>query len=87
MSENFLDTGLHLNNGIYVFKVYRKATKQPTHLSSKVPQRYKRNMILGHLHRSNDISSNFSEKIRYIFDKYEKADYPKRFLNSVMRQF
>ena len=44
----FLDTSLHLNNGIYDFKVYRKTTKQPTHWSSKIPN--KRNMILGDLH-------------------------------------
>ena len=41
---------LHLNNGIYDFKVYRKTTKQPTHWSSKIPKRYKHNMILGDLH-------------------------------------
>ena len=40
---------LHLNNGIYDFKVYRKTTKQPTRWSSKIPKRYKRNMILGDL--------------------------------------
>ena len=42
-------------------------------------------MILGDLHRSNRISSNFSEEIRS--HKYEKADNPKRFINSVIRQF
>ena len=36
----------------------------------------KKKMILGYLHRSNCISSNFSEEIRFIFHKYEKADYP-----------
>ena len=72
----FLDTSLHLNNGIYKFKVYRKPKKQPTHWSSKIPKKYKKNMILGYLHRSNCISSNFSEEIRFIFHKYEKADYP-----------
>ena len=36
----FLDTSLHLNNGIYNFKVYRKTTKQPTHWSSKITKRY-----------------------------------------------
>ena len=47
-SEEFLN----LNNGIYDFKVYRKTTKQPTHWSSKITKRYKRNGILGDLHRS-----------------------------------
>ena len=64
-----------------------KTTKQPTHWSSKIPERYKRNMILGDLHRSNRISSNFSEEIKFISHIYEKADYPKRFINRVIRQF
>ena len=42
----FLDASLHLNNGTYNFKVYTKATKQPTLWSSKIPKRYKCNMIL-----------------------------------------
>ena len=53
----------------------------------KIPYRYKRNIILGDLHRSNHISSSFGEEIRFIFHKYEKADYPKRFTNNVIRQF
>ena len=78
---------LHLNNGIYNFKVYRKTTKQTTQWSSKIPKRYKRDIILGYLHWSNCRSSNFSEEIRFISHKYEKADYPKRFINRVIRQF
>ena len=71
----FLDRSLHLNNGICDLKVYGKTTKQPTHWSSKNPERYKRNMISGDLHQSNRISSNFSEEIKFISHKYEKADY------------
>ena len=44
-------------------------------------------MIVGDLHRSNRICSNFSEIKTFISHKYEKADYPKRFINSVIRQF
>ena len=44
-------------------------------------------MILGDLHRSNRISSNFSEEIKFTSHKYEKTDYPKRFINNVIRQF
>ena len=44
-------------------------------------------MILRDLHRPNRISSSFSEEIKFISHKYEKADYPKRFINSVIRQF
>ena len=53
--KKVLDASLHLDNGIYDFKVYRKTTKQPTHWPSKVLKRYKRNMILGDLHQSNPI--------------------------------
>ena len=82
----FLNTCLHLNNGFYDFKVYRKTRQQPIHWSSKILRSYKRNMILGDLHRSNRISSNFSE-VKFISHKYEKADYHKGFINSVARQF
>ena len=61
---NFLDRSLRLNNCIYDFKVCRKTTKQPTHWSSKIPNRYKCNMMVGVLNRSNRISSNFSEEIK-----------------------
>ena len=44
-------------------------------------------MILGDLHQCKRISSNFSEEIRFISHKYEKAGYPKRFINSLIRQF
>ena len=43
-------------------------------------------MTRGDLHRYNCILSNFCEDIKFISHKYEKADHPKRFINSV-RQF
>ena len=52
-----------------------------------MPKRYKRNMILGDLHRSNCISLNFNEEIKFISYIYEKAVYFKRFINRVIRQF
>ena len=64
-----LDTGLILNNGIYNFKYYRKTRKQHTHWPSNILKRYKCNIILGDLHRSNRISSNFSGKIKFISQK------------------
>ena len=57
-----LGTCLHLNNGIFEFKVYRKTAKQSIHWSSKIPKRYKHNMILGGLPESNCVYSNFSEE-------------------------
>ena len=72
---------------MYNFKVYGQTRKQLTHWSLKIPKRYKHNIILGNLHRSNHISSIFSEEIKSISHKYENDDYPKRFVNSVIRQF
>ena len=42
-------------------------------------------MILGELHRSYRISSDFSEEIKLTSHKYDRAHYPKRFVNSVIR--
>ena len=81
------DTGLHLNSGIYDFEMYRKTTKQSAYWSSKIPKIYKRNVTLEDLYWSNRISSNYSEEIKFISYKYEKADYPKHFINSSIRQF
>ena len=44
-------------------------------------------MILGDLRQSNRICSDFSEIRKCISHKYEKADYPKHFINSVITQF
>ena len=44
-------------------------------------------MIIGDLYRSNRITSGFSEEMKFISHKYEKADDPKLFINSVTRQF
>ena len=41
----FLDTKLIINIGIYETQVCRKETKIPTHWSSNIPKRYKRNAI------------------------------------------
>ena len=61
-TTKFLNTNLHFNNGIYDSTVYRNTTKQPTYWSLQILKRYKRNMILGDLHRSNRIFPNFSEE-------------------------
>ena len=44
-------------------------------------------MTIGDLYRSNRITSGFSEEMKFISHKYEKADDPKLFINSVTRQF
>ena len=86
--SKFLDTKLlKKTDGTYETLVYRKTSKMPNHWSSKVPKRYKRNNILGDLHRSKRISSNFHQEINEIRTKYSKADYPLRFINSIINKF
>ena len=48
-----------IKNGIIETSVAVKESKIPNHGSSAVPKKYKRNAILGDLHRANKISSNF----------------------------
>ena len=44
-------------------------------------------MILGDLHQFNRISSSFNEELKLISRKSEKAEYPKRFIFSVIKRF
>ena len=69
------------------FNIYWKNTKLPSPWTSKTPKRYKQNTINGDLHRSKRISSNFDEEIPLIKEKFMKADYPLRFINSVVNEF
>ena len=71
----------------YKFNAYWRNTKLPPLWTSKTPKRYKRNAINGDLHRSKRISSNFDEEISLIKEKFRKADYPLRFINSVVNEF
>ena len=57
------------------------------HWSSKVTKRYKRNTLIGELDRSKRISSKSEMEIKVIKRKFRNADFPPRFLNSVIHQF
>ena len=83
----FLDTRLELIDGQAVTSVNIKETKLPIPWSSRVPNRYKRNTITGDLHRAQRIGSNFRQEVNNIKTKYQKADYPPRYVNSVITQF
>ena len=56
-------------------------TTLPAYWSSKIPKRHKRNRYW-EIYIDLIACSNFSEVI-----KFEKTDYPKRFINVVIRQF
>ena len=48
---------------------------------------YKKNVIIGDLHRVKNLSSDFEQEVRIIRNKYIKAGYPFRFVNSVIDGF
>ena len=83
----FLDTHLHEKDGTFVTKVYRKETKIPAHWSSQIPKRYKRNSIKVDLHRAKNISTNFKEELKFVRNKFIKADFPVPFINNVIKDF
>ena len=85
--KKFLDTNIIINEGSVISSVHRKAEKLPVHWSSQVPKRYKRNAITGDLYRSIRITSDMDKETDYIKQKFIKADYPKRFINSVITDF
>ena len=85
--KKLLDTKLILVNDIYSTMVNRKSTKLPIPWSSKVPKRYKRNAIIGDLHQSKRISMNFADEVKHIKSKFLRADYPLRFVDSIIRNF
>ena len=57
--SKFFDTEIMIKNSVDETSVAVKESKIPNHWSSAVPKKYKRNAILGDLHRANKVWSNF----------------------------
>ena len=68
----FLDTEITILNNEVVTSVHRKESKLPAPWESKVPKHYKRNTLLGELHRVKKISSNFQKEVKKINDNLIK---------------
>ena len=84
----FLDTNINVTvNEKVTTSVHRKANKFPTHWSSKVPKRYKRNAINSDLNRSYRIGMHFESEKQIIREKFSNAGFPIRFTDSVITQF
>ena len=58
--------------------------KLPVHWTSKIPVRYKRNLIIGDLHRAKKTASIFDMEIKRIISKYTAAEFPSRFVHSII---
>ena len=86
--SEFLDTEIIRNDyNILSTKVHRKANKLPVYWSSQIPNKYKRNAIIGDSYRSKKIASNFRDEVIIIRKKFIHADYPRKFVDSVIRDF
>ena len=83
--SKLLNTKLTKISGFYKFNVYRKCTKLRSPWTSKTPKRYKQ--INGELYRSKRISSNSDKEIPLLKEKFMKADYSLRFINSIINEF
>ena len=66
----FIDTKIINNKGNITTEVFRKMSKLFVHWSSGVPKLYKRNTVIGDLHRSKRISSHFEMEINQIKRKF-----------------
>ena len=84
--SKFLDTKLERKERGYKTSVSRNR-KIPTHWSTKIPKKMKRNIVTNDLHRAKKISSSFEEEVEVIKTKYDKAGYPSRFVDSVIKSF
>ena len=85
--EIFLDTKIVYSNDVITTEVKRNDRKLPVHWSSKVPKWYKRNAIISDLNRATHIANFTADEIPKIKQKFLNADYPYRFINSVINNF
>ena len=85
--SKFLDTEILIKNGIIETSVVVKESKIPNHWSSAVPKKYKRNAILGDLHRAHKISSNFELEKQRIKKKYLSVNFPYNCIESTFNSY
>ena len=83
----FLDTEIIHNNDMIETRVHRKKTKLLTPWTSNIPKRYKRNTIKVELYRAKRISSDLTNEVILIRNKFKSAGYSVRFIDSVIHDF
>ena len=85
--SKFLDTKIaRYKKEIKCFS-HHKDNKLPLHWKSAVPRNYKKNVIVGDLHRANKINSDLEKEISIIKAKYLKAGYRNEFIDSIINDF
>ena len=84
--DHFLDTAFSYTNK-FNCSVFKKPGKLPTHWKSEVPTKWKRNYIIGALHRAKRIPINFDKDIKTLETSFINAGYPKRFISHTINIF
>ena len=79
-----MDTEIIESKGVIETKVYRKSTKLPVPWASNIPKTYKSNTINADLYHAKRIATNLDNELVIIKRKYLAANYPHRFINSVI---
>ena len=82
-----MDTEIINNEGAIETKVHRKTTKLPVPWALSIPKKYKTNSINTDLYRAKRITSNLDNELVIIKKKFLAADYPHKFINSVINTF
>ena len=85
--DHFLDTSFIHQEGNFTTKVYQKPGKLQVHWKSAIPERWKRNTILGALHRAKQIATNWKAEVKAIKQSFIKAGYPVKLINEVIHDF
>ena len=85
--QKFLDAKIIYEDNQIKTKVHRNERKVPVYWTSKFPKHYQQNVINADLTRAAWIASTFTEELPRIKQKFPNADYPLRFVNSIIRQF
>ena len=85
--SKFVDTEIMIKNGIIETSVAIKESKILNHWLSAVPKKYKRNAILGDLHRAHKISSNFELEKQRIKKKYLSVNFPYNCIESTFNSY
>ena len=83
----FLDTEIIRHGCEMKTKACNNSKKLLVHWSSKIPTRYKRNVITGELHRAKRIANDFNFEVKRITKKFLLAGFPRNFIRNAIEYF
>ena len=85
--DHFLDTAFTHQEKNFVTNVHQKSGKLQAHWKSAIPHKWKRNTILGALHRAKRIATNWQEEVQVVKQSFIRSGYPAKFVNEVINDF